>query len=414
LSNRGEVAVDEGRGDRHVLLYVMSTLLVASTVSWRRGTYFSGSFDPVVVLKAAVSGTALALAILSLGRTTTRTPIGPRSIAFLTAFLATTCLGGWAAGTTFPSIVLALRVAILAAVIICLLQAYAVDTVISVMVRVIAATALLGVVSGARTLTSGRLSGGIPPLSPNELAFLCGVVVLALVWRVVEGTASHWDWTAIAALLGVVWLTGSRTGLVALAAAAVLMMFQTRALATPLFLGLVALLPVGGYVFFATNTLSSLFERGGNQNISTLSSRTIAWDAALQFDISWWQEWFGGGLAMKRIPVVGQYWKDQILDSSWISALVQGGLIGLTLAGLWICTAVVASLYCDRRWRSLWLGLLMFLVSRSFLESGLFDATPAFLLLMMVSVMSEKASRTAGHHLVVPARSRRSPLALDG
>lgn len=388
-------AGEEPRG-RAVMLYVVSLLLVASTVSWRRGTYFSGSFDPVVVLKAAISGTALALAIISLGRTRARTPIGPRSIAFLTAFLLTTSLGGWAAGTTFASLVLAVRVAILAAVMICLLQAYGVETVLNVLVRVIAATAVLAVVSGASTLTSGRLSGGIPPLHPNELAFLCGVVVLALVWRGVEGTESYWNWAAIVALMGVVWLTGSRTGLVALTAAMILMMLQTRAVTTPLFLGLVAMLPVGGFVFFATSTVSDLFERGGQQNITTLSSRTIAWDAALQFNIPWWQQWFGGGLAMKRIPVAGQYWKNQILDSSWISALVQGGVVGLALAALWICTTVVASLYCDRRWRSLWLGLLMFLVGRSFLESGLFDATPAFLLLMMVSVMSEKASRTVG------------------
>lgn len=407
-------AAGEEPRDRAVMLYVVSLLLVASTVSWRRGTYFSGSFDPVVVLKAAVSGTALALAIISLGRTRARTPIGPRSIAFLTAFLLTTSLGGWAAGTTFASLVLAVRVAILAAVMICLLQVYGVETVLNVLVRVIAATAVLAVVSGASTLTSGRLSGGIPPLSSNELAFLCGVVVLALVWRVVEGTESYWDWAAIAALMGMVWLTGSRTSLVALVAAMMVMMLQTRAVTTPLFLGLVAMLPVGGFVFFATSTVSDLFERGGQQNITTLSSRTIAWDAALQFDIPWWQQWFGGGLAMKRIPVAGQYWKDQILDSSWISALVQGGVVGLALAALWICTTVVASLYCDRRWRSLWLGLLMFLVSRSFLESGLFDATPAFLLLMMVSVMSEKASRIVGTPVAAAAPRRGERVLLSG
>lgn len=409
-----ESAAGEEPRDRSVLLYIVTLLLVASTVSWRAGTYFSGSIDPVVMLKAAMSGTALALAIVALGRTREGVLIGPRSVTFLTAFLLTTCLGSWAAGTTFASLVLATRVAILAAVMICLLQAYAVENVLKVLVRVIAATAVLGVVSGAGTLTSGRLSGGIPPLHPNELAFLCGVVVLALVWRVVEGRARRWDWTAITALMGVVWLTGSRTGLVALVAAAILMMLQTRALATPLFLGLVAMLPVGGFVFFATSTVTDLFERGGQQNITTLSSRTIAWDAALRFDVSWWQQWFGGGLAMKRIPVAGQYWKDQILDSSWISALVQGGVVGLALAALWICTTVVASLYCDRRWRSLWLGLLMFLVSRSFLESGLFDATPAFLLLMMVSVMSEKASRTVGTPVAAAAPRRGERVLLSG
>jgi hypothetical protein len=424
LINVTQPIADDVRPERPVLLYIVSVLLVSSTVSWRSGTYFSGSLDPVVVMKAVLSVAALALAVRSLSGTRAGIPIGPRSVAFVTAFLLATCIGGWAADSTFASLVLAVRIAILAAVMMCLLQAYAVDDVLKAMVRVMAAIAVLGAVSSvapafsgsysdapARLVTilaSGRLAGGIPPLHPNELAFLCGVVVLALVWRVVEGRARHWDWAAIAALMGVIWLTGSRTGLTALTIAMIVMMLQTRAITTPIFLGLVALLPAGVYVIFATNSLTSLFERGGSQNVSTLSSRTIAWDAVLQFNVSAWQQWFGGGLVMKQIPVAGQYWTTQILDSSWISALVQGGIVGVALAALWICTTVVASFCCDRRWRSLWLGLLVFLVSRSFLESGLFDATPDFLLFMMVSLMSEKVSRT-----VAPPDTAPAPLLAD-
>lgn len=85
---------------------------------------------------------------------------------------------------------------------------------------------------------------------------------------------------------------------------------------------------------------------------------------------------------------------------------MQGGLVGLALAAVWIVSIIIASLYCDRRWRSLWLGLLVFLVSRSFLESGLFDATPAFLVLFMVSLMSEKSSRKMLVPPVEPAPRR--------
>jgi O-Antigen ligase len=411
-------AADESGGESSVSLYVVCILLIASTVSWRRGVYFSGSLDPVVLLKAATSGTALALAIRSLSRTRHRLPMGPRTIIFLTVILLGTCLGGWATGTGLASFVVAARVAILGAVMICLLQTYAADRVFRVMVKVMGATAVLGAVSGAAPslagyvagsgvtglagnlirfaghLITGRLAGGIPPLSPNELALLGGVVVLASVWNVVEDKATRGDWAAIAGFLALVWLTGSRAGLVALTAAMVLMLLQSRRVTTPMFLGLFALLPAAVYLFFATSTVSSVFERGGTQNVTTLSSRTIAWDSALQLNISAWQQWFGGGMAMKQIPVSGQYWNQQILDSSWISALVQGGLVGLALVALWVVTIIVASFRCDRRWRSLWLGLMLFLVSRSFLESGLFDATPAFLLLMMVSLKSEKTART--------------------
>ena len=409
---------DESRGESSVSLYVVCILLIASTVSWRRAVYFSGSLDPVVLLKAATSGTALVLAMRSLFRARHRLPIGPRTIIFLTVILLGTCLGGWAAGTGFASFVVAARVAILAATMICLLQAYAADRVFEALVKVMAATAVLGIVTSfapglgaysgpsgglVANLTNGRLAGGIPPLLPNELAFLAGVVVLALVWRVVEDTATHWDWVAIAAFLGVVWLTGSRAGLVALTAAVVLMLLQARRVTTSMFVGLFALIPAAVYLLFATSTVSSVFERGGQQNVTTLSSRTIAWDAALQFNTSAWQQWFGGGLAMKQISVSGQYWTQQVLDSSWISALVQGGLLGLALVALWIATIIVASLRCERHWRPLWLGVMLFLVSRSFLESGLFDATPAFLLLMMVSLKSEKTARAAPPPEIVEA-----------
>ena len=65
----------------------------------------------------------------------------------------------------------------------------------------------------------------------------------------------------------------------------ILVVLQARTITTRMFLGLVALLPAGFYLLFATSTVSNVFSRGGNQNMATLSSRTIAWDAALQFNV---------------------------------------------------------------------------------------------------------------------------------
>ena len=50
------------------------------------------------------------------------------------------------------------------------------------------------------------------------------------------------------------------------------------------------------------------------------------------------QTWFGQGLAQKKISVAGQWWDTQLLDSSWISAVVQGGYLGVGLVvvlGAW-------------------------------------------------------------------------------
>jgi hypothetical protein len=386
-----------------LLPYVVVGLLVASTVSWRRGVYFSGSFDPVVVLKGLLSLAALGLALAASRRSRHRTPLGARTVVFLAAFLLVTCLGALAAGSAFASIVVAARVAILGASVALLLQAFDPSTVIRAMVRVMAATAALAAASGVGSVASGRLAGGIPPMPPNQLAFLCGVVMLSLVRRVAENRETRQDWLGIVVLLGVVWLTGSRTGLAALLVAVVVMLTQTRVLSLPLFLGLVALLPVTGYLFLATDAVSGLFTRGGEQNVTTLSSRTIAWDAVLQFSGGWWQTWFGGGLAMKEVPVAGQYWNAQVLDSSWMSALVQGGLVGFAIAATWVLAVVIASVRTGSAWRPMWLGMLVFLVIRSVLESGLFDAAPAFLVFMVVSLMSEPPSRGS---LVTEIRSR--------
>jgi hypothetical protein len=42
--------------------------------------------------------------------------------------------------------------------------------------------------------------------------------------------------------------------------------------------------------------------------------------------------------------------------------------------------------------RVLFLGLLVFVVGRSTVESGMFDATPAFLLLAALSALAERGS----------------------
>lgn len=383
------------RSDHRALLPgAVCALLIISSVSWRADTYFSGGLDPVVILKALLSGAALCLSVVGVRRAAVIRPLGMRSLLLLTAYLAVTCLGGWAAAAPFASAVVAVRVAVLAATIMLLLHAFDVEVVLSSLIRAMGAVGIFAALTGLPTLSSGRLSGGLPPLSANGVANLCAVPMIVLIWRVVEGRPrGRWDPLTTAGLLLVIILTGSRTTLATLLLAVLVMVIQMRRLSALFFVGLAALVPASVYLLFGTPFVSGLASRGGAANVTTLSSRTIAWEAAIHMTGTWWQHWFGGGLALKQIPVAGQYWSTQILDSSIISALVQGGLVGLAIGSVWIVTIIIACLRCGRPWRSLWLGLLAFTLPRSILESGLLDATPDFLLLMVVSLVSEPLAR---------------------
>lgn len=376
-------------------LYLCCLLLVACTIPWRRGTYFSGALDPVVAAKGLIGGVGLALSFLLSRRSARHTPVGARTLGLAALYLLVSCLGGWAAGQGLASVVVAVRVAMLLTSLALLLHAVGVTRLITAMIHAMGLVALFAVGTGAGTLGSGRLQGGVPPLTPNEIALLTGAVLLLTVQRMIESQAARWEMVMAVGLFGVVWLTGSRTTAATLVLGVAVMVVQARRFSVPGFVALVAAIPAAAFAAFATSAVSSVLLRGGDQNVTTLASRTIAWKAALTMQGSEWQRWFGGGLPMKHIPVSGQYWQDQLLDSSWISALVQTGLVGLLLITVWVLATLASAFRTPRPWRPLWVGLVVFVGLRSLLESGLFDASSSFIVFAMVSLMSERATRTA-------------------
>jgi hypothetical protein len=368
------------------MLHLTVLLLVASVLSWRRGVYFSGALDPVVLAKAVLGCLALGLAVYGLGRATQRVAIGATTVVLAGSYLVVTSIGGWTAGTAFASIVVAVRVAIVLATLAMLVTVHELEQVFIAVIRVFAVAGTVSMVTGLRSFGGGRLVGGLPPLTPNELALLYGVVALYLISRITIHRARPWHWPAAVVCLGIVFLTGSRTGLIFLVVAVFVVLAQMRVYPRATFLGLVLAVPAVALVVLQTDVVSSVLERGGSQNVTTLASRTIAWNAAFEMGGPWTQTWFGGGLSMKQIPVSGQYWDTQLLDSSWVSAFVQGGYVGMGLVLLWIAVVAVACVKADRAWRPLLTGLAVFTVGRSILESGLFDASAAFITFALVSV----------------------------
>lgn len=359
--------------------YLIFMILIGAAIPWRSDAYFSGSIDPVVVMKAAMNLVALVLAYaVTAGRRHRTLVIYPW--VFLVLYLMCTLLGAYAAGDIVASGVLAVRVMMLAVAVSLLARHFEGYALIESAVRALATFALVGGVTG---LAEGgeRLAGVVPPLHPNELAKMCAVVVI---WHLVKVTRGQDHWFDLA-IIGVgaaaVVATGSRTALGVLGlAAVVVVLYTTRVRWRTIGLTLMAL-PLVVWVVGGTGALPAVLERDDGSDITTLSNRTIAWQSAIAPKDSAWLEWLGGGLSMKQVEVPGQWWTRQILDSSWVSALVQGGILGLALCAAWMLYALARASTAPGQLRGLQLALLLYLAVSGLLESGLFDASTAFIVL---------------------------------
>jgi hypothetical protein len=253
--------------------------------------------------------------------------------------------------------------------------------------RAMEMVAFLAGATGLKYVAQGeRLRGGIPALAPNEIAFLCVIPILFVVWNALQGRGHRRDLVEVAALVSLIWLSQSRTSLVVLVVSVAIMLTQNRRLPVGVFMLLLVALPIITYVLFGTHLLGGFLGRGGTQDITTLDSRTVAWQTALSLPGDIWQQAFGGGLALTQIPVQALYRTVQDLDSSWISALVQGGVVGVGILAYWTASTVLSVRRSEAPQRTLWLGLITFVILRSFLESGLLEATPAFLLFILMGV----------------------------
>ncbi len=256
------------------------------------------------------------------------------------------------------------------------------------------AVGLLGSITGIGTYLGGkRLQGGIPPLNPNEISMLLSLSAIGLVWLALNGRGRALHGIVLVVIVAVIWATGSRTGLVALLVAIITMLLTARRLKPWIAICIACLVPVMLYMAFGTSLLAGYFDRGG-ANVTTLNSRSIAWSAAFTYPDTAWVRWMGGGLSLKQIPVAGQYWNQQTLDSSWISAMVQAGLLGALTLLIWAGSALVSAFRTPPPARMIFCGLLVFLLFRSVLESGLMDSTPAFIVFLVVSLLADRRSRS--------------------
>src|SRR6185312_2914644 len=205
-------------------------MLVVSTVAWRQGSFYDGGMDPVVVLKAGIQVSALAwAAFLNLGAGRWH-PLPAGSLAALALVLLTSCVGSLAAGDVVPSVVIALRILMLAATVALMFRCFPAQENLKALLTAMACIGLVSAATGFLFGGGGRLSGGIPPLSPNEIALLVGAPALVLLHEVVRDRIGIRGMLAFAVLAGTLALSESRTALVGAVLGAVLVFGQIKRL----------------------------------------------------------------------------------------------------------------------------------------------------------------------------------------
>ena len=371
---------------------IMLTLLVA-TIPWRRKQNFSGQFDSVVIAKSALLVIAVVALFWARGRISRElnsVPCAPLLIAG-TYFLVTT-LGSMFFGSLIASAALALRAVLVAYVVLLVLELVSPLEAITALAYAIATLTVFASATGTFT-EAGRLSGRLLAVSPNELAFTAGFAMLFLIWQLVNTDRTMlWHIAAVAAMAGIALLTQSRTTTAILALLVPLVALTgRRGRVKSLCVILVAIVPML-YVALFTDVIPHFLTRGNAQSAQTLESRTIAWDAALRSPESSLEALLGRGLSAKSVAVAGQYWNTQLLDSSWISAYVQAGLIGFALGLLLVVFSAVQALRNRAPLRALWCVLLALVVARSITESGLLDASTSFVAFVTVSIGATAAA----------------------
>jgi O-antigen ligase len=359
--------------------------LIVSVTAWRRGVYFEGAFDTVVIAKAALQGAALATALLLKKSAPTVYPVAGGPLLAVLAVLAVSMIGALQAGETNASTVLVVRTILLAVTVVLLVSVFSRQEVLRQLVIALGITGAVLAVTGIGTMAGGgRLEGTFLPISPNGLVILCAIPALAAINRVITGRATIGVIVAACFYTLACVATQSRTGLLGLAVAIVVLVLSVQMIQRYMAVVMIACVPALFVVVMYTPFLVSLLNREGTASNFTLNSRTIAWQVVLQTPYESLQKWVGAGLSIKTVNVRGQYWNEQVLDSSWVSALAQTGIIGTAILAVLVTAVMVTNVRGGRR-NALPIAILVFLLIGTFLETGLLDASVTFVVFIALA-----------------------------
>jgi hypothetical protein len=250
--------------------------------------------------------------------------------------------------------------------------------------RIVLGTVLVGaaLAPGAAFSYGGRLSGALWPIPPTQVAHYAAVLLgcTLVLWfgGAVRGrTALLTLLAAGGALVG----THTRTALVAMAvglavAGASMFLGHARVRRTSALLSVTTIVAA---TFFAPLIIGWLWRGQSLEEAAQLTGRTKVWSGISGLQRPWLEELFGSGLSNKSF-------NGQSIDSNWLAVYLDQGWFGIIIdAALLIILILLAATHPRGLRRALALFLVAYCLVASITETGLADASPYLLELVVAA-----------------------------
>jgi hypothetical protein len=250
--------------------------------------------------------------------------------------------------------------------------------------RIVLVTVLVGAIiaPGVAFSFDGRLSGALWPIPPTQVAHyaavLLGCTVVMWFGGAVRGRIALLTLLgAGAALVG----THTRTALIAMAvglavAGASMFLGHARVRRTSALLGVIAVLAA---TFFAPLIVGWLWRGQSLEEATQLTGRTKVWSSILGQHRPWLEELFGSGLSNKSFNGLS-------IDNNWLAVYLDQGWFGVVIdAALLIILILLAATHRRGLRRALALFLVAYCLMASITETGLGDASPYLLELVIAA-----------------------------
>jgi O-antigen ligase len=242
----------------------------------------------------------------------------------------------------------------------------------------------LGVVlaPGKAFSSQGRLSGALWPMPPTQVAHYAAVLLgtSAVLWLCKVISGRH----ALAAIgLSAAILVGTHTrtalagALVGLAcAAASLFLGHARVRRTSASTVAAGILVA---TFFAPQILKWMARGQSTQDATQLTGRTKVWSAVFENQRGPLKDWFGSGLSNKSFNGLP-------IDSNWVATYLDQGWFGMVIeASFLLLLLLMAATHVRGPRRAVALFITVYCIVASFTETGLGDASPYLLDLVVAA-----------------------------